>query len=227
MQHFCVPFLILVTFVFHSLPTDDRKQRWVDAISPHADAPYTGMICSEHFYDVDFIKNTKTNRMRKQAVPQIFDETKEMHKGDESVYIDAIEVTERFAETAEIVELGETDEPNHINVIEVNEQFAETAETVELDKKAEKNEWYHHYLNEKAKRNVEIQKLRQRIKTLADTVEVKRKCIASLEQKLKRENARTEALQNLVAELNAEKLLDPKNLETLKASISLLGTIRQ
>lgn len=213
-------------FGFHSLPSDDRQKEWVDAISPYADAPYIGRICSEHFYDVDFYKNVRTNRLKKHSVPRIFDEIHETDETDETNYINVVEENgeNEFEETIP--------RKRFRGLLETNEavEAVEVEELEELDKVAnigdyqdkEKNEWYHHYLNEKAERNIEVQKLLQRIKTLEHTLEVNKKHTKFLENKLRRENATKQSLQDVLAELNAEKLLNQGNLEALKASIFLI-----
>lgn len=174
------------------MPKDDRRTDWINAISPHVNMPNVemlGMLCSEHFHDTDFFKNSKTNRLKKKAIPSVFEKSDEANCADKSANSSELELN-------------------------VEEQLNECVESGQEGN----NEWHRSYLNEKADRNIEVQRLTQRIKSLEHKVQVHKKHIKYLEQKLRRENATKESLQSVLADLNAEKLLDEENLKKLKAS---------
>lgn len=173
---------LLINFVFNSLPKDCRKNDWIEAISPHANEPFTGMICSHHFYETDFYKNSKANSLKKNSIPKKFDEIYEVNgtNGTNCTNRDECDVQEVHEENAENVFAVFADAVDTVQAQAAHAEAAESlnVETDEIDEtgeNGEKSPWYQHYLNEKAERNVEEQKLRNRIKLLENKVQEKKR----------------------------------------------------
>lgn len=79
---------------------------------------------------------------------------------------------------------------------------------------------YNQFTTEKSNWNVHEQKLNQRIKKLENTIEEQKQHINFLNKKFNCEKKTNDSLNNLLHELNAEKLLDNENLEALKVFIT-------
>lgn len=189
---------------------DDRYELWCRALSTHADPPYKGMICAYHFHEDDFLNKSKRDRLKKNAVPTVFDHGQnDQNNGIEENYGHS----EEFVSQVESNENHQHTESTEIALHQV------TSETSQNESNGRSYQLlYQQYIGEKAKMNVREEKLKQKIKKLERDVDSQKKHIRFLNQKLLREQKSKDGLNNLLKELHAEKLLDEKNLKSLEVS---------
>lgn len=175
------------------------------------------MICAQHFHEDDFLTKSKRDRLKKNAVPTVFDRSQsDENNGIEENY----EHSDNFDNQLEPNE-------NHQNVERTESAMHQaTSETSQNESNEQYRSYqllYQQYIKEKAEMNVREEKLKQHIKKLEIDVDNQKKHIRFLNQKLLREQKSKDALNNLLKELHAKKLLDEKNLKNLEVSFFLLN----
>lgn len=180
---------------------------WCNALHSHADPPYHRMICGKHFHKDDFSYKSKGYRLKANIVPTIFDNSQnnesdcaEENQASQSEPIDecqGIKCTESMLH-----------HPDQATLKTLQDESNEQSQSYQL--------LYHQYNKEKGQMNVEMEKLKQRIKRLEQNLDNQKKHIRFLNQKLLRQQKSKDGLSNLLKELHAEKLLDAKNLKRLE-----------
>lgn len=162
------------------------------------------MICAHHFHKDDFLNKSKKDRLKKNVVPTIF-ASSQNNESD-------------FTEENQASQFEPIDECEHIEWTESTLQQATFKRP--QDESTEQNRsyqlLYHQYNKEKGQMNVEVEKLKQRIKILERNADNQKKHIRFLNQKLLRQQKSMDSLSNLLKELHAEKLLDEKNMKSLE-----------
>lgn len=208
-----------------------QDDQWIKAISPHVQAPFTGMICINHFSADSLLQATKSLpvRLKKGVVPTIFDsieinkhnlagckknEVRNVADVAENVGNIAFEV----AEDTEITTISDN-QTNHNEDGSLIRSTNEDNELMQIEYENLKKE----YLLQRTCHHFEILKLQNENDRLKTIIRKQTSNVNRLNHQVTRVKSSNNALNLLLQDLKQRSLLNEEALNALQVQVMFLN----
>lgn len=204
---------------------------WKAAIAPHIQGVQRseGMICINHFCDVDLIPATETKpiALKKGAVPTNFKTSNDDETNDNIEFLNTNNANSANSESMSSIRCEDSanldglDEGNAINRrnndTDENDKNQCSNKACELLRIQYKNICGDSF-TENANNNIKVQKLEKQIERLRATIQSQTDQIKRLDKKISRTLEAKSLLENILKDLQEQNILQKDVMEILKVS---------